>query len=616
MQDTASVTLDSLGFKVASYQKSDQSIFGPRFGAGSVDETDLTLLKAVTFRAGDNGCYASKVAPLTPYSVAGAEYNPIGYLSKATVPTAAATLTLGGTTYSVKTTASVYWKGKTIYAVRISSGVNKLYQYDANAGNVEISLPAALSGSAKEITALIPFKGALWILTPILNGQFSLATDLTTITTPSTYAGTTVKQGFTLNSKMYFQGMDNDIWEFTGSTTVVTTTLISPTITSSAPGFDYDVYQVSMLNGRVYFAFTNIGLWCFDGVRAYQVLDGSSAGTLQCFNFVAAANGYIYTNKGFSLYRFNGSSIERIFDLPPNTTVVKACEAGDSLYFLTNTGYGSYEANIKGGGGTGQYGYMLFKYDGTNIYQIDDYRITTANGVFATWVSITPSYFGVVTTVGLEYTPAGTSNSVYVVEYKNGVMYSELTTPAILSFQDEDFGLPSIEKKIIAFQFVFQKTVDLTTGSKNLKIYYRLDETAVWTLCKTFSGSNATIYRGDSDVDIPAAKRIFFRCDIDGVNIQFTRFSVYYLILPPLKLQWNLALNPATNTLEAPSAYDNTYYAKLAALRTAGTKFTFVDLNGVSYNTILDSFVQRIDPVYSGTSSNYESQFSVVLREV
>lgn len=606
MQNETKVTIDTLDFRLSQYQKSDQQVFGPRFGSGVQDETDLTLLKATTFRAGDYGSYVPRSDILTPYLIAGGDYASIGFLQKATEAVLAATVTLGAVTDPCKATAQTYWNGVAIIALR-SATTNYIYQYNSGGTVAALTIPAALSTGSR-ITSFAEQLGALFVATET-GPLYYITTSLTMGTT--TGAGA-YKQIFNLAGKMYIIDPLNSIYVYTGTTGAKAETLVCQFYFDY--GSDYSTFKYAELNGRGYFA-TPTGLMCFDQVRAYKVLNTHYRATTGSFDFLAASAGFLYFNKGNAIYRFNGSSVERILNLPVGSEFVTAVEKNDKLYLLLSTGPNIYEQDLKGNPSGGDYGFRLFVFDGEGMYQLDDYRITTGNTVTATNLTIGVSAFGVCVTLGLTYAPTA-RNSVYVIDYKEAPYLTETADKLQLIFRDADFDLPSINKKINSFQLTFQDDL-VFTGGKKIEIYYRLDESDAWTLCKTFQTTSAPLFTGTTDIDIPKAKRYFFRVDIDGTNVQFTRFTIFYFLMPPLRLQWNLTLNPATNSIDQPQKFVDDYYDKLYALRSAGETFNFVDLDGDTYRVLLDSFTQNINPAYTEeVAADYQSQFSVVLREV
>lgn len=617
MQDTAVVTLDSLGFKVASYQKSDQAVFGSRFGSGGVDETDLTLLKTLTFEATQDGSFSNMQKPLNPYIASGrANYKNNTLLSpvKVTTVTQSVPTTVGSESYVHDLTATCIWQGFTILAYRV---YNKNYLYKYNKSNntlYSITIPTALRDSTQAITSFSMALGVLMIISPIASGMWYLNVACDTVTLVASGGAWVFKQAFNLNNKMYLMDAQNAIWEFTGTISTVTYTLITTT-QYFANATDFTIYNIDNLNGRSYIAFSRAGLWCFDGVRAYVVIDGK--GTVNGIQFpstidyLAACSGYIYFCKRNIIYRFNGSSIEKLYILPNDTIFQSICSVDDIVYIQTRAFY-TDEISVKyKKTPVAAISTRIYSFDGVNLYlaAFETFPVDfEGKGMLLYMVAAQGGLLSVAI--------VGARNSYPSVNIIHDLTFdSTADTPLSFIFNREEMNLPNVNKLIQSVRLAFLDTLNLTGTSSTIKLYYRLNEVADWVLCKTFS-TNLSEYLGALDVAIPSSKRFYFRLEIGGTNIQFESLSFTYILQPPLKYQWNLLLNPATNTLEAPSAYDNTWAAKIAALRTSSAPFTFVDLNGTSYSAIVDSFVQKIDPTYSGTSNNYESQFSVVLREV
>ncbi len=614
MQDTASVTLDSLSFKVASYQKSDQAVFGSRFGSGSVDETDLTLLKTLTFEAIQDGSFANMQKSLNPYLISGrANYNNGTLLAPikitGTTQNTPIAITLGSQSFVHYLSAWTIWQDQVILAYRVYNK-NYLYRYQpSNKIIYRITLPATLENSTQAITSFAPYLSVLMMVSPISSGMWYLNTACDTVTLVVAGGDWAFKQAFILNNKMYLLGGFNEIMEFTGTLTTVAYTLIAPTTQDSA--VDYTFRSIDILNGRAYIAFGKYGLWCFDGVRAYTVLS-PQGGYQNYINYLVACSGYIYFVRKNILFRFNGSSIEKLYVFPSDTVFQGLCSVDDLVYIQTlASDTDEISIKLKKDPDPTYASSRVYSFDGVNLYLsfIQPYY----QAYYSKWVDIktVPSIGGVLG-VGVVAAGASVESANIINEF---LVDKTAATPLLVVFNKEEMRLPNINKLIQSVRLSFLDTLNLTGTSGYIKLYYRLNEVSDWVLCKTFT-TNLSEYSGALDVAIPTSKRFYFKLDVVGTNIQFESLSLSYILQPPLKHQWNMLLNPATNTLENPSAYDNTFAAKITALRTSSAPFTFVDLNGVSYSAIVDSFVQKIDPAYAGTSNNFESQFSVVLREV
>lgn len=607
METPAQVVIDGLPYNVVTSDKSDQAVFGPRFGSGAEDETDLTLLKSLTFEAGSNGSLTppSPTDELIPYLISGGRYNPIGYLEKMIAPELVHTQTTGSTALN-RPTASAFWQGEYLVAYRVG-GTNYMFRYSVGNGWASVSIPSSLS-NAEEITSFSEKNDVLFIATAGTSGIWYINTSFTVTKVPT--GSSTWKLTFNLNSKMYLVSMDNNIREYTGDTSAMSATLIAKLY------YDRTIYSgnfpTDTLNGRQYFG-SPTGLLAFDGVRVYTAVPVRGESSTPNFTFVRACAGYLFTNMGNSLYRFNSASLERLYDFPIGTKFVDAIERDGVLYLLTEYG-NDYLEGQKGTTHGGDYGYRLWSYDGTDLYLLDEQVVASASDIFMIHFDLGFTWHGIMVAFGLEKVPA-TVNSVYFYEY--GFLTDETTDPLILSFRENSQNLPSVNKIFEGYQLIFQEELDLETGTDDILIYYRFSENDDWTLCKTVSATNAYLYRGDFDVSIDPTKRIFFKAEINGTQVKFKSITFFYRIVAPYKAQWNLMLNPASNNVDDPDAYLATYLTKIEGLRASQEVFDFIDVNGTTYSVILDSFNQRVVPAYNPDEGEvFESQITVVLREV
>lgn len=602
------VSINDHIYDVVSLALSDQAVFGPRFSSGSTNESDLTLKKTATFRAGDGGCFSPRLNQLTPYLVSLGVYNDIGYIEKPYANGTVATLTLGATNAYNVVTASKYWNGCAIIAIR-SATTNYIYKLDSGGSCTALTIPSTLSTGVTSISSFAEKNGVLYVCTNNTAGIHYINTSFT-VTKVAT-GSLVYKQIFNLNSKMYAVDSDNKISEYVGSTSDMSTKTIIAQIHYDY-GSDLTVLPTDTLSGVQYFG-TPSGLWAFDGVRGYIVIPAPRDTNLS-FQFVASGNGYILTNIGSTLCRFNGSTFEKLFTYPPNTEFKGGVNFGDKMFVLTGCSTTDYISDQKSYETT-SYGYRIYCYDNSDLYLYDESRLTTANGVYSNDLSIFNGWFGPVVSQGLQYLPLGTTrNSVYITPYSWAA--GNNTDPLQITFRDCHFDLPSIEKNIRGFQLIFQKAITLG-ASDTIKIYYRLNDSDDWTLAHTFTNASTNLYLLECDVtNIPEAKRYFFRVDIGGTNIQLVSFSVNYLVNAPLKRQWNLVLNPASNSIINPDAFDPAYIDNITNLRANNTVFTFGDLNGDQFNAIIDSFSMRYIPTYNSSSDAQECQITAVIREV
>jgi len=613
MQDTAKVQINAVPYNVVSYDKSDQSVFGPRFGSGAEDESDLTLLKTLTFKANDFGSFAGEKTDFSPYTVQGVADYPNGVMRApypaTDIPTTAMVQVLSGSGDLNDLTAYDVWHDQTIFAYR-TANKNYLYRFDPGTNTIiAITVPASAADAfhSQIITSFARKDNVLYVSNMFGPGLWYInASYVLTKVTGSTSA---YQQIFNLNARMYHVDTNGIIIEYIGSPTQEILTAVTK-IYDADQNYGWMPYPIAQLNGRAYFGLRG-GLWAFDGVRAYEVLNTESKHT-QNFKFVVATGGYIYTNKGPNLYRFNGSTLEKIIEFPKNTFFQSASVIDDKLYLSTIAGE-SDEISKKSDLTQRFYqvGARIWEYDGVNLTLLRQPTYNEPHGKFTSFY-VLPTYKGPMimcsTWASVSYV---SENFATLLQIDN-----DPVDPVEFVFNDESMKLPSINKLIRRVRLEFLKTVNLTTPASDIKLWYKINETSAWTLFKTFTGDNY-IYSGNLDVAIPSATRLFFRVTIGGKNVHFQSVSFYYITQPEYRRQWNLMLNPAVNSIDQPTNNTLTYLTNIETLRNSQAVFTFTDLDGSTYNAIVDSFNARVIPTFAPQAgSPPEAQITVVVREV
>lgn len=313
------VEINNVPYRVRNYQKSEVSTFIPRLSAGEQTDSDFDLLRSKTLKSFEGGMLQRQWIDDT--SVFGSENLYPVYDDGVLYPV-----------NSLATTTNIIGKdnvtaicvtGDTLFYAKISYTLTTtIYKVDSAGTRTSLTLPGSLSG--KYISSMVMWQGYLMISTHDGAGLWQCNIQSTSTVTEIT-TGETIKPYLlcTFNDSLYFTNADTDAWntklyKYNGTISSKAGLLVGTVpsyITSLAQGGTMSASaKLFVYNNRLMLTRTD-GLWAYDGVRFLAVENLTGQENTQNYSYACVLKGYMYYFMPDGMYRFNGSLIEKLYDI-------------------------------------------------------------------------------------------------------------------------------------------------------------------------------------------------------------------------------------------------------------------------------------------------------------
>jgi hypothetical protein len=364
--------------------------------------------------------------------------------------------------------------------------------------------------------------------------------------------------------------------------------------------------RLFVFNGRLMLT-RNDGMWAYDGIRLAPVDDATSNRSSRNYQYATALKGYLYYWMWDGMYRYNGSMIEKLYDISEVGFPVDVSAGKNRLWIVySNSAFSGSSRYDKSMGydyssGTAINGRVAM-FDGKAMFT---YGRTTNDGKpgfpdfdtqgendkivwFANRLYVSTQYSK--TTVGLYFT------------FSTDELAATGTQPwkIITSIFDGDF--PMIRKAIENIELVIDGDA---AADESITIEYRttgFSGSSGWTslgTIKTQSQLQEFVFRS-----IPAGltfKKIQFRFTATTtVGYGFAKLIFRYLLVPDFKWQWNFTVNAfGDNPVEPLMLKDGSqstqkvadlrgllYSARSGGIPVGLTDIDQLDLNGAHNNSV------------------------------
>lgn len=306
-----------LGYRLSSYQRSEFSPFIPRLGSGDQSESEFDAIKSLTFSNFESGEFARTVKEDTEqYAIEGLfpSYGD-GVLWQTNHATQSASFF--GTGRPV-VSASCRTKEYAFVAVSQTSPgtAQRIYRIDASGTKTSLTLPTNLSSVTYSISDMIIHNNQLWVCASNTSPAGTMYyMDLTSTTLTEVVGGTGYfYQMVVWNGALYGTNASNTpnyvLYKYTGDTVTKSFQELAkvPTMTGSSFA-DMLVY-----NGRVLLT-RHDGLYAYDGIRLAPIEDAANNPNVRNYRFPSVLRGYLYYWMPDGMYRYNGASIEKLYDV-------------------------------------------------------------------------------------------------------------------------------------------------------------------------------------------------------------------------------------------------------------------------------------------------------------
>lgn len=607
--------LNNIGLRVENYRKSETSTFIPRLGAGTQSESEFDLLKSKSiedFSAGmlqrdwknDHAFFGSE--NLAPIYDDGVVY-PIKQLAALT----------NISTSKHRVTAWAQVKGTLYLALNHSlagAPYNSIRAIDSAGSVTSITIPTKMQNEPGGINSLVIWNNELWASQGLTGGTACMAwgalsgTSLAEITGGSAVAlyRMCVFQGSLYGTGAGLGGdLNVTLYKYSGDKTNKAISSVG-NVGKNADDFEG---KLLIFNGRLMLT-RNDGLYAYDGIRLAPIDDASSNANDKNYRFPTVLKGYLYYWMYDGMYRFNGSMIEKLYDISEVGFPVDVTAGKNRLWIVyNNSAYAGSSRYDKSMGydysaGTAINGRVAI-YDGKAMFT---YSRTSNDGK--------PGVEDV-SGQGQNDRIIWFNNRIYVFTYYSktnlGLYFSGSTDELaatgtqdwklITSIFDGDFAM--INKSIENIEIVLDGDAP---SDETITIEYRTTGfggstgwTALGTL-KTQSQLQEYIFRS-----IPAGitfKKIQFRFSATttlGYGIRKLVFR--YLLVPDFKWQWNFTINAfGDNPIEPLMLKDGTKSTQkvsdlrglVYSARSLGTPIGFTDIDQLDLNGAINNSVTTI----------------------
>lgn len=574
--------INNVGLRIENYRKSETPAFIPRLGAGNQSESEFDLLRSKSiedFSGGmlqrdwkdDHAFFGSE--NLVPIYDDGVVY-PVKQLDNLT--------NITGTKHRV--TAWAQTKGMLYLALNHSLAgppYNSIRAIDSSGTVTSITIPTKMQNEPGGINSLVIWNNELWASQGLTSSSACMAwmtisggTALTEITGGSQVAfyRMCVFQGQLYGTGAGIGGdLNVTLYKYSGDKTNKQISSVG-NVGKNADDFEGKLF---IFNGRMLLT-RNDGLYAYDGIRLSPIDDASSNANDRNYRFPTVLKGYLYFWMYDGMYRFNGSMIEKLYDISEVGFPVDVTAGKNRLWIVyNNSAYAGSSRYDKSMGydyssGTAINGRVAI-YDGKAMFT---YSRTINNGKPA---------IEDVSGQGQNDKIVWFNNRIYVFTYytKNstglyfGGSTDELAATGtqawkvISSIFDADFAM--INKAIENIEIVLDGDAP---ADETITIEYRttgFSGSTGWTALgtiKTQSQLQEYVFR-----TIPAglkSKKIQFRFSATttlGYGIRKLIFR--YLLVPDFKWQWNFSINAfGDNPVEPLMLKDGTQSTqKVSALR-------------------------------------------------
>ena len=554
--------LAGLGLRISNYRKSETATFIPRFGAGSQNESEFDLLKSKSIEDFSGGMLQRDWS--NDRAFFGSENLVPIYDDGVLYPIKAPT---SKTDIGSKSNVTAYAQTKDYLFLALNHltgpNYNSVVRVDA-AGNVTtLTLPAAIQTAPYLINSMVIWNNQLWGTQGVGSAtakMFYMAVTATTLIditggAPVCFARMAVFQG-----QLYGTGATADadynssIYRYTGDTSSRNTTMVGTTgIQTNDYGASFFVYNSRLMLTRA------DGMWAYDGIRLAPIDDARSNVDDKNYRFPTVLKGYLYYWMYDGMYRYNGSLIEKLYDISEVGFPVDVTSGKNRLWIIySNSAYSGSSRYDKSMGydysaGTSINGRLAI-YDGKAMYT---YTRTSNDGK--------PTSEDVAKQ-GENSRVVWFANSVFVFTYYPKTtpgLYFKMNTDElaqagtsawrlVTSIFDGDFAM--IDKAIENLEIVMDGDV---AADETITIEYRttgFGGSSGWTALGTFKTQSQLqeyVFRS-----LPAGlkfKKIQFRFSATttlGYGIRKLIFR--YLLVPDFKWQWNFTINAFGDNEQEP----------------------------------------------------------------
>lgn len=613
------VRLHNYDYRITGYQKSELNSFIPRFGVGNSTESEFNLLRSKTIDGNDGGIlqklWKDNNAVYASENLYPIKNNGIPYLVNIeTYGTAAGTAPIFLATAKTKDYIFMAYKHGSGAATQ---GITRL---DTGGISTALTLPVNLSGDTNHIHDMCIWNNQLWIcasntLSTGGTGAGSMYyMDLANLNVVDITAGTgNFFRMAVFKNQLYGTNCGSiagcQFYRYSGDTTTKNFVQLATTPMSTMSFYSKEF----VFNNRVYIA-RNDGLYAWDGLNLVTIADYTQQVDEQNFRFPCVMQGYMYYWMPDGFYRFNGSLIEKLYDITEVGFPTDMCVGKNRLWisYANSAASGSSAYNKSVGfnysSGTNFDG-QIFVFNGKAMYCYNRSATQVKSG---TPVNAREGEYDKIAwfnnRLRLLLYADPTNRYAYIITDESAITGSRVWR-IVSSVFDADF--PMIDKNLENVQFLFDGA---TPSDFSINVDYRtsgFDGATGWSTVGqvlTNSLQNMPVWNL-----LPAGlvfKKIQFRFSATStypVSYTFTKIILRYNLNPDFKWQWNMTMlcynKTGDNKYAAPILADATEYAassddlrgNVYDARNSAIPVIFIDVDHIDLSTTCTNVVTTIN---------------------
>lgn len=322
-----------VSYRLRNYLKSESSPFIPRLGAGDQSESEFDILKSQTFESFEGGQFSRFFKDdKSTYAIEGL-FPSYGDGVLWQVNHAAQVTPFGGGRPIVA--AQCRSKDYVFVAVYQTTGGagQRIYRIDSAGTIVSLTLPAKLSNNVQTIQTMNICTGYLNVHasngTSSANMYYMPLSSTTVVLIPggNAFYRSAIWNGFEYGLNGGIDAPGFILYKFTGNTTTDSVQEVGRVPTAVA---DYDSELITF-NGRLLICRFD-GIWAYDGIRISAVVDLTDQPHVQNCRMPVVMKGYLHFFMPDGFYRYNGSSLEKLYDITDIGYPVDAVLAKDRIF--------------------------------------------------------------------------------------------------------------------------------------------------------------------------------------------------------------------------------------------------------------------------------------------
>lgn len=550
------IELNSVGYRINGYRKTEFSPFIPRFSSGDQPDSEFDLLRAKTVKGFSGGILQRNWEDDTSVFATEGLY-PV--YDDGTLYPVSALSTVSGWLGKSQVTAHVRTKDYFFYATQsYNTPTNNIYRVDSSGTITALTLPASIStpgGALEKVSSMVVWNGFLMVAMTdgSVLGQMNIqstttVTDITSGSTIDPYL-LTVWNGQLYMTNATTNAIHSVLYRYTGTTSSkswVEVGRVPSYITSFAIGDSREYSsKLFVFNNRIMMTRLD-GLWAYDGIRVYPFEDLIGNEDYRNYSHACVLKGYLYYFMPDGFYRTNGTLIEKLYDVSECGFPVDAITAKNRIWILySNSGY---SANVSRYDKSMGYDYSssndiagrVAVFDGKSMYTYGRSTIFVKNPAtidFAGQSEVHRIWF--------------CNNKIHIGRYydKNGTGHDEVSVDElsntgnkswsmVTSIYDGDF--PMIDKNLDSLEYTFDGTV---SADQDITLEYRtagFDGSTGWTslgTIKTQTRVKEYIFRATPG-GITFRKIQFRMSATSAASYGLAKFIMRFNLSPDMKWQW------------------------------------------------------------------------------